>query len=269
MTPTAEPIELFENQSNYCNTSFEEMQSLFASLDRVQAIIEFSLDGVVLRANENFLKAVGYSLEEIEGKHHRIFCDAEYAQSLDYRSFWEKLSRGEYLAGEYRRLTKEGNEIWINASYNPVFDASGNPYKVVKYATDITESKLRNAEFQGKIAAISKSQAVIEFSLDGTIISANENFLSAVGYSLEEIEGKHHRIFCDDAYVSSQEYRQFWDRLSQGEFEAGEYRRLNKDGDEIWINTTYNPVFDPNGNPYKVVKYATDIHGIKIKECRF
>ena len=269
MTPSAEPIELYEYQSSYCNTSFEEMQSLFASLDRVQAIVEFDLDGIVLRANGNFLKTVGYSLEEIEGKHHRIFCDDAYAASFEYRAFWERLSRGEYIAGEYKRLDKSGKEIWINASYNPVFDPSGKPYKVVKYATDVTESKLRNAEFEGKMTAIGKSQAVIEFNLDGTIITANENFLSAVGYTLKEIEGKHHRIFCEEEYASSAEYAQFWEKLGKGEFEAGEYKRLDKSGKEIWINASYNPVFDPSGKPYKVVKYATDVTESKLRNAEF
>lgn len=229
------------------------------ALDRVQAIIEFELDGTVITANENFLTTTGYTLEEIQGQHHRIFCDPEHAASSEYKSLWQKLGAGQAEADDFRRFGKGGKEVWINASYNPVFDADGKPVKVVKFATDITESKNKNAEYTAKLAAISKAQAVIEFELDGTIITANENFLKTTGYSLDEIRGKHHRIFCDSEYTASSEYVSFWKRLASGEFEAGEFRRFGKGGQEVWINASYNPVFDANGQVVRVIKFATDV----------
>ena len=186
-----------------------DVMEKFNALDKVQAIIEFNLDGTIIQANDNFLSAVGYSLEDIKGKHHKIFCENDYTSSLAYRQFWDKLSKGEFDSGEYKRISKSGKEIWINASYNPVFDDNGKPYKVIKFATDITASKMQNAEFEGKINAISRAQAVIEFNLDGTIVTANENFLKTFDYSMEELKGKHHRMFCDPTLASSMEYKMF------------------------------------------------------------
>lgn len=238
------------------------------AIDRVQAIIEFDVDGTILTANRNFLSATGYSLEEIQGKHHRIFVDASFASSSEYRAFWDKLARGEFDSGEYRRLTKSGTELWLNASYNPVFNSAGEVFRVVKYATDITTTKQRNADYQGQITAINKSQAVIEFNLDGTILHANENFCTVLGYSLNEIQGKHHRIFCETDYTNSQDYRQFWDSLRQGHFQSGQYKRLARSGREIWIQASYNPIFDHSGRPCKVVKFATDITAQKELELK-
>ena len=242
------------------------LNDVYRALDKVQAIIEFSLDGRILTANENFLKTLGYSLEEIQNKHHRIFCEESYTQSPAYRQFWEKLNRGESDAGEYMRFDKYGKEVWINASYNPVIGADGKPYKIIKFATDVTELKRKTAEFEGKINAIGRAQAVIEFNLDGTIVSANENFLSTVGYSMTEIAGKHHRMFCDEKYTATPEYRAFWEKLARGEVEAGRFKRTGKAGKEIWILATYNPIFDSKGRPYKVVKFATDITAQVSKE---
>ena len=236
-----------------------DMEGLVEAINRVQAVIEFKLDGTILTANENFLGAIGYSLAEIQGQHHRMFCESVYAQSAEYRGFWEKLARGEYDAGQYKRFGKGGREIWIQASYNPVLDASGKPFKVVKFATDITESKLRAADFEGQLAAISKAQAVIEFDLAGTILHANDNFLQTLGYSLDEVRGKHHSMFVEPAHRSSVEYAMFWQKLGRGEYDAGQYKRIGRSGQEIWIQASYNPIFDMNGKPFKVVKYATDI----------
>lgn len=229
------------------------------AINKVQAVIEFELDGTIRNANQNFLDAVGYKLLDIKGKHHRMFVLPEYAESEDYKAFWQRLAAGNFEAGQYKRIGNGGKEIWIQASYNPIFDPDGKPFKVVKYATDITEQKIRNADYSGQIAAIGKSQAVIEFELDGTIINANENFTSTVGYSLEEIRGKHHRIFMDPEEAKTADYHRFWEQLGQGQFDAGEYKRFGKGGKEIWIQASYNPILDPDGRPFKVVKYATDI----------
>lgn len=236
-----------------------DFQGQISAIGKSQAVIEFNLDGTILTANDNFLATVGYTLDEIVGQHHSMFAEPEYAKSSEYKAFWQALSEGQYDAGEYKRLGKHGKEIWIHASYNPILDYNGTPYKVVKYATDITADKLQQANYSGQIQAISKSQAVIEFNLDGTIINANENFLITLGYSLDEIKGKHHSMFAEPQYAQSAEYKAFWEKLGQGEYDTGEYKRIGKGGKEIWIQASYNPILDLNGKPYKVVKYATDI----------
>lgn len=251
------------------HTSHNDDEALIKALHRVQAVIEFNLDGTILTANDNFLGAVGYDLKDIQGKHHRMFCEEEFASSMEYKQFWKSLGEGEFQSGEYKRLRKDGNEIWINASYNPIFDSSGKVVKVVKFASDITASKLKSAEDEGKINAISKAQAVIEFTTDGTILTANDNFVGAVGYSLDEIVGKHHRIFCEPEYANSPEYKNFWDRLGKGIFDSGEYKRITKDGSEIWINASYNPIFDASGRVIKVVKFATDVTESKIRNADY
>jgi len=241
-----------------------ELTAKLEAINRVQAIIEFNLDGTIINANQNFLTAMGYGLDEIQGKHHRMFVDPAYAQSLEYHEFWSRLGRGEYEAREYKRVAKGGREVWIQASYNPVFDKNGRPYKVVKFATDVTLQKLINADYLGQLEAIGKSQAVIQFNMDGTIISANKNFLDAVGYTLAEIKGQHHSMFVDHAYKDSADYQQFWDNLRAGKFDTREYKRLAKGGREIWIQASYNPIMDLNGKPFKVVKYASDVTAQKL-----
>jgi methyl-accepting chemotaxis protein len=188
-----------------------------------------------------------------------MFCDPAYVESDDYVEFWKKLGRGEFHAAEFKRLAKGGKEIWLQASYNPVFDKDGKPIRVVKFATDVTASKLQIAEFEGMIRAIDRAQAVIEFELDGTVITANENFLRIFGYSLGEVVGKHHRIFCDPGYAESPEYARFWQKLGRGEYEADEFKRISKNGAEVWLQASYNPIFDIEGRPLKVVKFASDI----------
>lgn len=229
------------------------------AIGRAQAVIEFDLDGTIVTANKNFLDAMGYSLGEIQGKHHSMFVTAEERDSAAYRDFWARLNRGEFEAAEYKRLAKGGREIWILASYNPIFDEAGKPFKVVKFATDVTQQKLKAADSDGQIAAIIKSQAVIEFNMDGTIRTANENFCAAMGYALAEIKGQHHRMFVEPRERDSAAYREFWESLNRGQFQAAEYKRIAKGGREIWIQASYNPIFDLNGKPFKVVKYATNI----------
>jgi methyl-accepting chemotaxis protein len=229
------------------------------AISRAQAMIEFKMDGTIVTANRNFLDAMGYSLDQIRDKHHSIFVTPSDRESAAYSDFWSRLNRGEYAAGEYKRLTKDGGEVWILATYNPIFDDAGKPFKVVKFATDITEQKLKAADGSGQMAAITKSQAVIEFSMDGTVRSANQNFLDAMGYTLHEIQGRHHSMFVEPKERDSAAYREFWQSLNQGRFQAAEYKRVAKGGREIWIQASYNPILDLNGKPFKVVKYATDI----------
>jgi methyl-accepting chemotaxis protein len=230
-----------------------------AAINRAQAVIEFNMDGTIVTANENFLRAMGYSLAEIQGKHHSMFVVPAERDSADYREFWARLNRGDYQAAEYKRIGKGAREIWILASYNPILDEAGKPFKVVKFATDVTAAKLTAADNQGQIAAIQKSQAVIEFNMDGTIRTANANFLGAMGYTLAEIKGKHHGMFVEPAERNAPAYREFWASLNRGQYQAAEYRRIAKGGREIWIQASYNPILDLNSKPFKVVKYATDV----------
>ncbi|MEM1104369.1 MAG: PAS domain-containing methyl-accepting chemotaxis protein, partial [Pseudomonadota bacterium] len=224
-----------------------------------QAVIHFKPDGTILWANDNFLAAMGYELHEIQGRHHRLFADPAYAKSEEYALFWRRLAEGEYQSAEYKRFAKDGREVWIQASYNPILDMNGDVFKVVKYATDVTDQKLRNAEFEGQIDAISKSQAVIHFDTSGVILWANDNFLNAMGYSLEEIKGRYHRMFAEPGYAESEDYEAFWRSLGEGQYKTGEFKRIGKDGREVWIQASYNPILDMNGTPIKVVKYASDI----------
>jgi len=258
-----------ESQITELTATLVEKRAALAALDKSQAVIEFSMDGTILTANDNFLQAVGYRLEEVQGQHHRIFMDAEEAKSPEYAHFWQQLNRGEFVAAEFKRIGKGQKEIWIQASYNPIFDEGGHPVKVVKFATDITQQKIQNADFEGQIDAIGKSQAVIEFTMDGLIQAANDNFLNTLGYSLDEIKGKHHSLFVEPEYQKSEEYRQFWQALNRGEYSSGEYKRLGKGGKEVWIQASYNPIMDLNGKPMKVVKYASDITLQKVQSANF
>ena len=216
------------------------------------------MDGTVLTANENFLNAFGYSLAEIQGKPHSMFVEPTVRDSVEYGEFWARLHRGECQAAEYKRIGKGGKDIWILASYNPVLDQNGKSFKVVKLATDITEQKLHNVDLASQVAAIDKSQAVIEFNMDGTVLTANDNFLRALGYSLREIEGRHHSMFVDPSERAGDAYREFWAGLNRGDYQAAEYKRMDKGGKDVWIQASYNPIIDLNGKPFKVVKYATD-----------
>ena len=229
------------------------------AIDRSLAVIHFRLDGTIIEANENFLSAMGYRLHEIKGRHHSMFVEPETKESEEYREFWRNLNQGKFHSGQYKRLGKGGKEIWIEATYNPILDQNGKPYKIIKFATDITEKAKKNIEINSQIQAIDRSLAVIHFHLDGTIIKANENFLSAMGYRLDEIQGRHHSIFIEPDLKASEEYREFWRNLNQGKFHSGQYKRLGKGGKEIWIEATYNPILDQNGKPYKIIKFATDI----------
>jgi methyl-accepting chemotaxis protein len=236
-----------------------DLASKFAALDKSQAIIEFDPDGTILAANENFLSVIGYRLDEIRGKHHSMFVDPAERDSGAYREFWAALKRGEFQAREFKRIAKGGREIWIQASYNPLLNGRGKPFKVVKFATDITAQKLNNVEYEEQIKAIEKSQAVIRFTPDGTILDANENFLKALGYELAEVRGKHHSLFVEPAERDHPTYCAFWEALRRGEYQAAEYKRIGKGGKPVWIQASYNPISDGNGRIVKVVKFATDI----------
>ncbi|UIY44801.1 methyl-accepting chemotaxis protein [Methylobacterium radiotolerans] len=229
------------------------------ALDRSQAVIEFQSDGTILTANANFLTAMGYTLPEVSGQHHGMFVEPGYRDSVEYRAFWNALRQGRFQTAEFKRLAKGGRHVWIQASYNPVLDRAGRVVKVVKFATDVTAQKLRMLDLEGQIAALHRSQAVIEFDPNGTILDANHNFLDAMGYRLDEIRGRHHSLFVDATEQAGVGYREFWERLGRGEFAGGEFRRIAKGGRDVWIQATYNPIRNRDGVPIKVVKFATDI----------
>jgi methyl-accepting chemotaxis protein len=238
------------------------------AIDKSMAVIEFDMDGTIRTANPAFLSAMGYTLDEVKGRHHRMFVDPASAASPEYARFWDDLRSGQHQSAEYKRIGKGGKEVWIQASYNPILDLSGKPTKVVKYATDVTAQKLATADFEGQLKAIDKSMAVIEFELDGTIRAANPGFLGVMGYSLDEVKGRHHRMFVDPAFAASSEYARFWEDLRMGRFQASEYKRVGKGGKEVWIQASYNPILDLNGKPMKVVKFATDITATKKQQER-
>ena len=234
-------------------------RAAFEALERSQATIQFDLDGTVLTANALFLQALGYRLDEIIGKKHAIFVDPRERDGAEYRAFWDDLRNGKFRQAEFKRIDKSGKPVWIQASYNPLLDKNGKPFRVIKFATDVTQQKIAAAFAQSQVAAISRSQAVIEFELDGRVVQANENFCQALGYRLDEIQGQHHSLFVDATERASAAYRDFWRKLAAGEFVSGQFLRIAKGGREIWIQGSYNPIFDLDGKPYKVVKFATDI----------
>ncbi|WP_285401516.1 methyl-accepting chemotaxis protein [Luteibacter sp. ME-Dv--P-043b] len=234
-------------------------QGKLAALDKVQAVIEFTPDGHVRHANALFLETMGYRLDEIRGAHHRMFVAGDEADTDAYTAFWAALRTGRSDTGLYRRRRKDGSDVWLQSSYNPLFDRGGQVVSVIKYATDVTAQRIAAADMDGRLQAIDRAQATIEFDLDGTILDANENFLSAMGYARDEVVGRHHRMFVESDEASSPGYAAFWARLREGRHAAALYRRLGRDGRVVWIQATYNPILDFNGVPMKVIKYATDI----------
>ena len=254
-TPAFAPNPVLTAEQEETSAQAEKAIRVMESLNRSQAVIEFLPDGTILDANDNFLATLGYRLDEIVGKHHSIFVDKDFAASARYRSFWNSLNDGEFQSAEFQRFAKNGSPVWIQATYNPIVDDAGKVIKVIKFATDISRLKKAQADIQNR------SQAVIEFEPDGTIITANELFTSTVGYSLSEIVGKHHRIFMPPEDANSTEYATFWKRLAAGEFRQGEFRRVGRDGQELWLQGAYNPVFDNHGNVLRIVKGVSDVTG--------
>lgn len=234
-------------------------QGLFASLDRSMAIVELAPDGKIIQANDNFLRIMGYRAEQIANVSHSDLCPSSYVRSSAYAEFWSRLRSGEFVSGTFQRVDGKGQSVWLEASYNPVLDEHGKVYKVVKYALDVTQKKLQDAEAESKLTAIDRAMAAIEFDLNGNIVHANENFLNTMGYVKGELKGKHHRVLCEAGLVDSSEYADFWKRLNSGEFFSGQFKRIGKFGRVVWLEATYNPVFDAAGKLYKIVKYASDI----------
>ncbi|MBS6035241.1 MAG: PAS domain-containing methyl-accepting chemotaxis protein [Pantoea sp.] len=229
------------------------------SLNDSIAMIEFTPEGTVLGANALFLDRMGYTLAEIDGQHHSLFCTPDQLQSRDYNDFWLRLNRGESFSDKFLRVAKNSRPVWLEANYVPVQDRHGRVFKIVKLATDITGHINDAQEQRAMTNAIERSMAVIAFNLKGEVLKANDNFLKTMGYRREEIEGAHHSLFCSEAMRNSREYSELWQQLNRGEFISGQFPRVNKQGRTVWLRATYNPVFDEQGKLYKVVKFATDV----------
>ena len=236
-----------------------QQNGLLDAINRSMAVIEFDLDAVVLSANDNFLKTMGYRAEQAIGQPHRLFCTPEFGRSAQYTELWTRLKNGEFQSGTFERVNSQGQTVWLEASYNPIKDASGRVVKVVKYAMDVTAKVQQESEANAKLEAIDRAMAVIEFNLDGSVITANQNFLTRMGYTLAELKGKHHRLFCTSELVNSSAYQDFWRRLNQGEFFQGQFDRIDKRGQTVWLEANYNPVYDASGRLCKVVKFASDV----------
>ncbi|MBI6764488.1 PAS domain-containing protein [Pseudomonas syringae] len=235
------------------------LKGLTSALEKSMAVVELGLDGKILRANDNFLAAMGYRAEELATKTHRDFCEPEMLRSREYADLWASLKAGKFISGTFKRVGKNGHSVWLEASYNPVTDAQGNVSKVVKYALDVTTRVMLENETNSKLAAVDRAMAICEFEPNGNVITANNNFLNVMGYALTEIKGKHHRTFCEPTLVNSPEYTEFWRKLNHGEFIGDQFKRIGKQGRVVWLEATYNPVFDVDGKLYKIVKFASDI----------
>ncbi|MBU6418187.1 MAG: PAS domain-containing methyl-accepting chemotaxis protein [Proteobacteria bacterium] len=245
--PALNPLRLFQNAAT------------LGALNQSFAVIEFTPKGMILDANELFLKSTGYTRAELIGRHHRMLMPPKDAASQEYTAFWDDLARGVLKSGRYRRIDKTGRDLWLRASYSPVRGHGGRVKKIVKLALDITEVHLKAIEELSILKAIDRSQAMITFKPDGTILDANENFLATIGYRMDEIKGQHHRMFVEPGFAASADYTQFWQRLNAGEFLSGDYHRVGKDGRNVWLQASYNPVFNADGQVVKVVKFATDL----------
>ncbi len=243
----------------HCQLQLADASATLAALDRSMALIEFQPDGTILNANSNFLSLMGYTLAEVRGQHHRLFCEPGQSSSREYSEFWRRLASGEFVSERFLRRDKQGREIWLEASYNPILGASGRVEKVLKIAADISAEVRKEQEQNSLINAINRSMAMIEFNLQGEVLTANDNFLSTMGYRLEDIRGKHHRLFCNREEADSAGYKSFWAQLNRGEYVSGRFQRVGRNGQPIWLRATYNPVFDSNGKLYKVVKFASDV----------
>ncbi|HDZ8981535.1 methyl-accepting chemotaxis protein [Aeromonas veronii] len=239
-----------------CQDQLLEQQGFFDAVHGSVATITFTPDGTVLAANDLFLNVVGFSAPEVIGQHHRIFCDKLYAQSSDYQQFWADLKQGRSRTGVFQRFNKRGEAIWLEATYFPV-KLRGVVTKVIKIAADITEHHLQLLSQQAVVTALDRSLAVIEFTPGGEVIAANGNFLHTMGYTLAQVQGKHHRIFCDDQFYRDQPH--FWDELGRGQFKSGLFCRQNSHGSKVWLEATYNPILDEHRKVVKVIKFASDI----------
>jgi methyl-accepting chemotaxis protein len=233
--------------------------SLLDAINRSMASIEFDLNGVVLSVNDNFLSTMRYRSEQVVGKEHKIFCTQDFARSSEYSRLWARLRNGEFVSSTFQRVAGDGSTVWLEASYNPIKDQDGKVIRIIKYAMDVTAKVQAENESRSKLAAIDRAMAVIEFDLAGNIIAANDNLLRLMGYSRQELLGKNHKLLCPTDVLASAEYEDFWRRLNKGEFFSGQFKRVGRNGQTLWLEASYNPVYDASGVLWKVVKFASDI----------
>ncbi|MEE4688157.1 PAS domain-containing methyl-accepting chemotaxis protein [Pseudomonas alliivorans] len=248
-----------KNELAAMKAEVDSAKGLMGALEKSMAVVELDLDGRILRANDNFLTAMGYRAEELVGKTHRDFCEPELARSREYADLWASLRAGKFISSTFKRVGKNARSVWLEASYNPVVDTQGKVIKVVKYALDVTQKVMLENETHSKLNAVDRAMAVCEFDPAGHVLTANDNFLHVMGFSLTDIKGKHHKTFCEPTFVNSSEYTEFWRKLNHGEFVGGQFKRLGKHGRVVWLEATYNPVYDVEGKLYKIVKFASDI----------
>lgn len=249
-------------QEKVDNALLKELDDKRAILDAIygdMAIIEFDIKGNIITANDNFLKATKYTLNEIKGKHHKIFCDSKYINSSEYNLFWQELGKNIPHSGLFKRYTKDKNAVYLEASYLPITNEKKEVYKVIKFAADVTKHENELLDLKNTINAASKSMALIEFNIDGEILDANENFLKVMKYKKNEIVGKHHFIFCDEDYVNSSAYKKFWEDLRSGIFQSGQFIRYDKNKSPVYLEASYNPVYNQDGRVYKIIKFASDV----------
>ncbi|XMD88733.1 PAS sensor-containing MCP-domain signal transduction protein [Campylobacter lari] len=249
----------FNEQITQLEQSNQAFQDILNAISKTMAMIEFQTDGTIISANENFLKTMNYSLDEIKGKHHSMFCLPEVVKSQRYVDFWRDLKSGKSRNGLFRRIAKGGKDIYLEANYLPILNQNNEVYKVIKFANDITQRHYEMLDLKNTIDAANRSMAIIEFNPYGEILNANENFTQTMGYSLNEIKGKHHSMFCEEKFRNSKEYTIFWEELRSGKFQSGKFIRFGKNNKLIHLEASYNPIKNDDGEIYKVIKFATDI----------
>ncbi|XMD73308.1 PAS sensor-containing MCP-domain signal transduction protein [Campylobacter lari] len=249
----------FNEQITQLEQSNQAFQDILNAISKTMAMIEFQIDGTIISANENFLKTMNYSLDEIKGKHHSMFCLPEVVKSQRYVDFWRDLKSGKSRNGLFRRIAKGGKDIYLEANYLPILNQNNEVYKVIKFANDITQRHYEMLDLKNTIDAANRSMAIIEFNPYGEILNANENFTQTMGYSLNEIKGKHHSMFCEEKFRNSKEYTIFWEELRSGKFQSGKFIRFGKNNKLIHLEASYNPIKNDDGEIYKVIKFATDI----------
>ncbi|ENQ6654329.1 PAS domain-containing protein [Campylobacter lari] len=249
----------FNEQITHLEQSNQAFQDILNAISKTMAMIEFQTDGTIISANENFLKTMNYSLDEIKGKHHSMFCLPEVVKSQRYVDFWRDLKSGKSRNGLFRRIAKGGKDIYLEANYLPILNQNNEVYKVIKFANDITQRHYEMLDLKNTIDAANRSMAIIEFNPYGEILNANENFTQTMGYSLNEIKGKHHSMFCEEKFRNSKEYTIFWEELRSGKFQSGKFIRFGKNNKLIHLEASYNPIKNDDGEIYKVIKFATDI----------
>ena len=243
-------------QLQACQTRLDEEQGIIEAIKAGAATVIFSPEGIIQEASTPFLALMGYGAAELIGQPHSQLCPRAWGESGDYRQFWRRLAQGEVQSGTFERVNRQGETRWLEATYFPV-KHQGRVTRVLKMASDVTEQHQRLERLEGLTEALDRSRAMIEFTPNGDIIHANANFLSVMGYTLGEIAGRHHRIFCDEAFLREQP--RFWEELARGQFKSGLFMRHNSRGQAVWLEATYNPIRDSSGKVVRVVKFASDI----------